>query len=76
MNIHIPRWLIFSAIAAFALFEVVTHAPDFLNAFPRQQAQRQEYLLQTQRPNLDVLYRGDPLPVKDAPADREKGPSR
>jgi hypothetical protein len=39
---HIPKWLIYSAVGAFALFEVVTHAPDFLNAYSRYKAQRAE----------------------------------
>jgi hypothetical protein len=42
MNMHIPRWLIFAAVGAFALFEVVTHAPGFINAFGTQQAQQQQ----------------------------------
>jgi hypothetical protein len=60
MNIHMPRWLVFTAIAAFALFEVVTHAPDFLNAYHRYNKQRIEYISGTE----GNLLADEPPPVK------------
>jgi hypothetical protein len=51
MNLHIPKWLIFSTVGAFALFDVVTHAPDFLNAYGRYKAQQSENGAKSVRPN-------------------------